>query len=75
MGLGFRGVAADVLCTLDMGEDEGKIDVLAASLADVANESFGSDSDLKTKLLHSMNQSSLSQSTMIKDFLTGERRG
>ena len=43
MGLGFRGVAADVFRTLNMGEDEGRIDVLAASLADAANESFGSN--------------------------------
>ena len=34
MGLGLREVAADVVCTLGMEEDEGKIDALAASLAE-----------------------------------------
>ena len=60
MGRGLREVAADVVCTLGMEEDEGKIDALAVSLAEAANKTFGSDSDLKTKLLSSLNQSSLS---------------
>ena len=34
MGLGLREVAADVVCTLGMEEDEGKIDALAVSLAE-----------------------------------------
>ena len=75
MGLGLREVAADVVCTLGMEEDEGKIDALAVSLAEAANKTFGSDSDLKTKLLSSLNQSSLSQSAKIKGFLTGEHGG
>ena len=31
MGLGLREVAADVVCTLGMEEDEGKIDALAGA--------------------------------------------
>ena len=56
MGRGLREVAADVVCTLGMEEDEGKIDALAASLAEAANKTFGSDSDLKTKLLSSLSR-------------------
>ena len=56
MGRGLREVAADVVCTLGMEEDEGKIDVLAASLAEAANKTFGSNSDLETKLMTSLNQ-------------------
>ena len=63
MGLGLREVAADVVCTLGMEEDEGKIDALAVSLAEAANKTFGSNSDLETKLLASLNQSSLSHTT------------
>ena len=37
MGRGLREVAADVVCTLGMEEDEGKIDALAVSLAEAAN--------------------------------------
>ena len=62
MGRGLREVAADVVCTLGMEEDEGKIDALAVSLAEAANKTFGSNSDLETKLMTSLNQSSLSQS-------------
>ena len=69
MGLGLREVAADVVCTLGMEEDEGKIDALAVSLAEAANKIFGSNSGLETKLLTSLNQSSLSQSARIKGFL------
>ena len=75
MGRGLREVAADVVCTLGMEEDEGKIDALAASLAEAANKTFGSNSDLETKLMTSLNQSSLSQSARIKGFLTGEHGG
>ena len=46
MGRGLREVAADVVCTLGMEEDEGKIDALAASLAEAANKTFGSNNDL-----------------------------
>ena len=46
MGRGLREVAADVVCTLGMEEDEGKIDALAVSLAEAANKTFGSNSDL-----------------------------
>ena len=75
MGRGLREVAADVVCTLGMEEDEGKIDALAVSLAEAANKTFGSNSDLETKLMTSFNQSSLSQSARIKGFLTGEHWG
>ena len=75
MGRGLREVAADVVCTLGMEEDEGKIDALAVSLAEAANKTFGSNSDLETKLMTSLNQSSLSQSARIKGFLTGEHGG
>ena len=75
MGRGLREVAADVVCTLGMEEDEGKIDALAVSLAEAANKTFGSNSDLETKLMTSLNQSSLSQSARIKEFLTGEHGG
>eukprot|EP01048_Picozoa_sp_COSAG05_P009201 COSAG05_NODE_740_length_7614_cov_34.093812_6_plen_46_part_00 len=33
MGRDLREVAADVVCTLGMEDDEGKIDALAVSLA------------------------------------------
>ena len=59
MGRGLREVAADVVCTLGMEEDEGKIDALAATLAEAANKTFGFNSDLETKLMTSLNQSSL----------------
>ena len=75
MGRGLREVAADVVCTLGMEEDEGKIDALAVSLAEAANKTFGSNSDLETKLMTSLNQSSLSQSARIKGFLAGEHGG
>ena len=51
MGLGFREVAKDITSALNLGEDEGKIDALAASLHNAANESLGHESDLKTKLI------------------------
>ena len=54
MGRGLREVAADVVCTLGMEEDEGKIDALAVSLAEAANKTFGSNSDLETKLMTSL---------------------
>ena len=41
MGLGFREVAKGITNALNLGEDEDKIEVLAASLADVANKSVG----------------------------------
>ena len=75
MGRGFREVAKDITSALNLGEDEGKIDALAASLHNAANESFGHESDLKTKLISSLNQSSLSQSNRVKNFLDGERGG
>ena len=62
MGPDFRGVAKDITSVLNLGEDEGKIDALATSLEDVAYKSFGRSSDLKAKLVHSLNLSSLSQS-------------
>ena len=40
MGRGLREVAADVVCTLGMEEDEGKIEALAASLINVWNFHF-----------------------------------
>ena len=75
MGRDFREVAKDITSALNLGEDEGKIDALAASLHNAANESFGHESDLKTKLISSLNQSSLSQSNRVKNFLDGERGG
>ena len=66
MGLGFREVAKEITSALNLGEDEGKIDALAVSLAEATNKTFGSDSELKTKLLSSLNQSSLSQSAKIE---------
>ena len=77
MGRDFREVAKGIICTsaLNLGEDEGKIEALATSLEDVANKSFGRSSDLKAKLVHSVNLSSLSQSARVKDFRNGERGG
>ena len=46
MGRDFREVAKDITSALNLGEDEGKIDALAASLHNAANESFGHESDL-----------------------------
>ena len=40
MGRGLREVAADVVCTLGMEEDEGKIDALAVSLEKTQTTSF-----------------------------------
>ena len=40
MGRDFREVAKDITSALNLGEDEGKIDALAASLHNAANESF-----------------------------------
>ena len=55
MGLDFREVAKDITSALNLGEDEGKIEALAASLANAANNSFGRSSDLQAKLVHSLN--------------------
>ena len=75
MGLEFRGVAKEITSVLNLGEDEGKIDALAGSLEDAANKSFGHSSELHTKLVSSLNQSSLQQSNRVKEFLDGERGG
>ena len=75
MGLEFRGVAKEITSALNLGEDEGKIDALAGSLEDAANKSFGHSSELHTKLVSSLNQSSLLQSNRVKEFLDGERGG
>ena len=60
---------------LNLGEDEGKIDALAGSLEDAAIKSFEHSSELHTKLVSSLNQSSLLQSNRVKEFLDGERGG
>ena len=73
MGLEFREVAKEITSALNLGEDEGKIGALAGSLEDAANNSFGHNNELQTKLTHSINQSSLSQSNRVKEFLEGER--
>ena len=75
MGRDFREVAKGITSALNLGEDEGKIEALATSLEDVANKSFGRSSDLKAKLVHSVNLSSLSQSARVNDFHNGERGG
>ena len=75
MGLGFREVAKEITSALNLGEDEGKIDALAGSLQDAAIKSFGHNSELHTKLVSSLNQSSLQQSNRVKEFLDGERGG
>ena len=41
MGRGLREVAADVVCTLGMEEDEGKIDALAVSLQKLRTRLLG----------------------------------
>ena len=74
-GLGFREVAKEITSALNLGEDEGKIDALAGSLEDAAIKSFGHSSELHTKLVSSLNQSSLLQSNRVKEFLDGERGG
>ena len=75
MGLGFREVAKEITSALNLGEDEGEIDALAGSLQDAAIKSFGHSSELHTKLVSSLNQSSLQQSNRVKEFLDGERGG
>ena len=75
MGLEFREVAKEITSALNLGEDEGKIDALAGSLEDAAIKSFGHSSELHTKLVSSLNQSSLLQSNRVKEFLDGERGG
>ena len=75
MGPGFREVATHITSALNLGEDEGKIEALTASLTDAANKSFGRNSELKAKLVHSLNQSSLSHSTRVREFLDGDRGG
>ena len=75
MGPDFREVATHITSALNLGEDEGKIEALTASLTDAANKSFGRNSELKAKLVLSLNQSSLSQSTRVRDFLDGDRGG
>ena len=72
MGLDFREVAKEITSALNLGEDEGKIDALAGSLKDAANKSFEHNSELQTKLVSSLNQSSLLQSNRVKEFLDGE---
>ena len=64
MGLEFREVAKEITSALNLGEDEGKIDALAGSLEDAANKSFGHSSELHTKLVSSLNQSSLLRITV-----------
>ena len=68
MGRDFREVAKEITSALNLGEDEGKIDTLAGSLEDAAIKSFGHNSELQTKLIHSINQSSLSQGCIRKLF-------
>ena len=48
MGLGFREVAKEIASVLNLGEDGGEIDALAASLQDAAIKSFGHSSELHT---------------------------
>ena len=62
MGRDFREVAKEITSALNLGEDEGKIDALAGSLEDAAIKSFGHSSELHTKLVSSLNKSSLLQS-------------
>ena len=66
MGLEFRKVAKEITSALNLGEDEGKIDALAGSLEDAAIKSFGHSSELHTKLVSSLNQSSLLQSNQAR---------
>ena len=55
MGRDFREVAKEITSALNLGEDEGKIDALAGSFQDAAIKSFGHNSELQTKLIHSIN--------------------